>query len=428
MELEHRLKRRLAWQSGRCKAVVGRNGSLGSTLAGDRGSHASSDDGTCQQGFNDQICEFFAQATVQDVVRLLRLFSPDISEEALSSDVHSIVYSAALLHSLDQSFVDALHRLIPRDREEWMASDVESHVAVRKARLSFLRRVILGKLSAWRSRAMLVLSSRSDALTRIVWSLSNHEVMISASTGAVIIGTAGGLLGMLGGVVLGGAVGTIHAPLTAGLSVPVACAAGGSLGAAGGAAAGTVAGLMTGTAVGSAAHAYGAEIKDVAFVLQEFAHERCAKALTRIAGATRTAKCTTDGLAHGFIRGACGIVADRQMQAAVETAVPLAVLVGASAGITGLMAGSTLGAILGAAPALFTLGLSIPAGAALGGGAGLCVASTVGGAIGFVGGGAVGYTTYAPQQEAHVSSGHGTGLRPLRSTVNRLAGSAWEVS
>ena len=57
----------------------------------------------------------------------------------------------------------------------------------------------------------------------------------------------------------------------------------------------------------------------------------------------------------------------------------------------GLASGSMAGAVVGLVPALFTFGLSIPIGAVLGGGAGLCVGTAVGGTSGLVVGGAAGY-------------------------------------
>jgi hypothetical protein len=64
---------------------------------------------------------------------------------------------------------------------------------------------------------------------------------------------------------------------------------------------------------------------------------------------------------------------------------------GASGGATGFVTGGAVGAALGLVPAVFTFGLSIPIGAAIGSGTGLCVGAVTGGTVGFVGGGAAGY-------------------------------------
>jgi len=71
-----------------------------------------------------------------------------------------------------------------------------------------------------------------------------------------------------------------------------------------------------------------------------------------------------------------------------------AVTLGAGGGFMGLTAGAGVGAAVGVLPALFTFGLSIPIGAFIGGGTGLCVGTAVGGGAGFVGGGAAGHYGY----------------------------------
>merc|ERR1712151_2137 len=64
-------------------------------------------------------------------------------------------------------------------------------------------------------------------------------------------------------------------------------------------------------------------------------------------------------------------------------AVAGAVVGGAATGTFGTVAGAAVGIV----PAIFTFGLSIPAGALVGG----CVGTAVGGSVGAVGGGALGY-------------------------------------
>jgi len=68
-----------------------------------------------------------------------------------------------------------------------------------------------------------------------------------------------------------------------------------------------------------------------------------------------------------------------------------AVAMGTTGGAMGLVSGSMAGAVVGLPLAIFTFGLSIPIGASLGGGAGLCVGTAVGGTTGLVAGGAAGY-------------------------------------
>merc|ERR1712217_236784 len=65
----------------------------------------------------------------------------------------------------------------------------------------------------------------------------------------------------------------------------------------------------------------------------------------------------------------------------------------------GLATGAVAGGVVGILPALFTFGLSIPVFAVIGGSAGLCVGTAVGGTTGAVGGGAVGYGVYTKRAE-----------------------------
>merc|ERR1712241_673168 len=76
-----------------------------------------------------------------------------------------------------------------------------------------------------------------------------------------------------------------------------------------------------------------------------------------------------------------------------------AVSLGAGGGIAGLVSGGAVGAACGIVPAIFTFGLSIPIGAAIGAGTGLVVGTAVGGTAGLVGGGATGYCAYSKREE-----------------------------
>merc|ERR1712176_292426 len=71
-------------------------------------------------------------------------------------------------------------------------------------------------------------------------------------------------------------------------------------------------------------------------------------------------------------------------------AVAGAVVGGAATGTFGAVAGAAVGIV----PAIFTFGLSIPAGAVVGG----CVGTAVGGSVGAVGGGALGYCGFTHRE------------------------------
>jgi len=77
---------------------------------------------------------------------------------------------------------------------------------------------------------------------------------------------------------------------------------------------------------------------------------------------------------------------------AIVSAASGAIVLGATGGTTGLFAGGAIGAILGVAPAFVTFGLSIPFGAMMGGGTGLCLGTAAGSTAGFISGGALGYS------------------------------------
>merc|ERR1712072_1029567 len=92
-------------------------------------------------------------------------------------------------------------------------------------------------------------------------------------------------------------------------------------------------------------------------------------------------------------------VTDKQVQVTAASALGGAAALGASGGATGLVTGGAFGAACGAVPAIFTFGLSIPIGAAVGGAAGLCMGTVAGGTVGLVGGGAAGRSAHQHRAE-----------------------------
>jgi len=99
------------------------------------------------------------------------------------------------------------------------------------------------------------------------------------------------------------------------------------------------------------------------------------------------------------------VAKDSKFQATAAGAVGGAATLGATGGATGLAAGSTIGAVVGLVPAIFTFGLSIPIGAAIGGSAGLVVGTAVGSTAGLVGGGAAGYGIHAKKDDIRQGAG-----------------------
>merc|ERR550534_1393663 len=90
---------------------------------------------------------------------------------------------------------------------------------------------------------------------------------------------------------------------------------------------------------------------------------------------------------------------DPKVQVTAAAAAGGAVSLGAGGGVAGLTGGGAIGAACGIVPAIFTFGLSIPIGAAIGAGTGLVVGTAVGGTAGLVGGGATGYGAYKKRKE-----------------------------
>jgi hypothetical protein len=93
------------------------------------------------------------------------------------------------------------------------------------------------------------------------------------------------------------------------------------------------------------------------------------------------------------------IATNRRLQVAAASAAGGAVAVGAGGGAVGFASGGVAGGAVGSAFALFTFGLSIPVGAAIGASAGFCMGAATGATAGFIGGGAAGYKLYGKEGE-----------------------------
>jgi hypothetical protein len=89
--------------------------------------------------------------------------------------------------------------------------------------------------------------------------------------------------------------------------------------------------------------------------------------------------------------GTKSIAVDPNARVTAVSALGGATVMGAGGGAAGLVAGGTVGAACGVPLSLFTFGLSIPVGAAVGSAAGLCAGAITGGTAGLVGGGAAGH-------------------------------------
>merc|ERR1719414_586018 len=93
------------------------------------------------------------------------------------------------------------------------------------------------------------------------------------------------------------------------------------------------------------------------------------------------------------------LVASKSFQATAASAAGGATMLGAGGGAAGLAVGGVTGVLAGLPFALFTFGLSVPAGAVFGGSAGLAMGAATGASIGAVGGGVAGFGAYSKRDD-----------------------------
>jgi len=254
-------------------------------------------------------------------------------------------------------------------------------------------------------------------------------VSISACGGAITLGATGGCVGATTGTLVGGAVGVVPALFTFGLSIPTCAIAGGAVGGATGAAAGAGTGFIGGGISGKVAYAYRVEIKqNTVFVKAKVveissdatakARDKKQKAQAAIMNCVRTIQTKTIEAKDQARKKVSDFSTEtRKVVCSPEFKVTAASAAGGCVvgGTTGFATGATFGAAIGVVPALFTLGLSIPVGAVIGGGIG----ATTGGSVGFGAGGAVGYGAYTKRKEIQDTAS---------SVKNYLVGKAKDAS
>merc|ERR1711862_636876 len=108
----------------------------------------------------------------------------------------------------------------------------------------------------------------------------------------------------------------------------------------------------------------------------------------------QSARATNENAEQSYCTRVREAAKDPNVRKIAASTVGGAAVVGSAGGV-GLGAGTVVGAAVGVVPALFTFGLSIPVGAAIGGGIGL----VTGGSVGAVGGGALGFAGYTYKNE-----------------------------
>jgi len=245
---------------------------------------------------------------------------------------------------------------------------------------------------------------RSESI-KIIKDPSFQTCTMSTAGGAVTLGTVGGAFGLATGVVVGAGAGIVPALLTFGLSIPAGAVVGGGVGLC----AGTVVGGSTGGTAGFGAYKYRVEIhnglifvKTKALSGAELAKSKTTNSIVfvkneSVAAFSCVQKKTHDGLTMVKKRSADaadGVKAKSQEAFQLVTTTRAGITAtgvaagGALGGVAGASVGTIVGAALGVVPALFTFGLSIPIGAAVG----LCAGTVTGGGVGAVSGGATAYS------------------------------------
>lgn len=255
---------------------------------------------------------------------------------------------------------------------------------------------------------MHLMQLKTQAVTRVK-DPQFQTLTLSTAGGAVTLSCVGGAFGLASGIVVGSAGGIIPALLTFGLSVPVGAICGGGTGLVLGA--GT--GALSGSLVGYEIYVYRDQLKDGIFHAKTKAIDTAHVAKVKVcdvAGSTRQQLVDGTTLAKAkachalnFTKTKVGEVASSASTNAIAVGKdPTFQVTSASAvagGVFGGVVGSTVGTVTGGAigliPAVFTFGLSIPVGAAMG----LCTGALAGSTTGVVGGGAVGYGGFTHRKE-----------------------------
>lgn len=381
-----------------------------------------------------------AEASVMEMVMILKSFDPEISWEKLSNDIYSIIHSDAVVEHLNLPLKNGMRAFVPSNRTMWFSADVENHIRAKRLYMWLIHQWLWEIL-----RKGVTLFPEATADIDIDEALA--AALTPAGGGAVVLSAICGAAGMVAGSITGLIVGAVPAPLTFGLSLPIGATVGGGLGSFGGAAAGATVGFCGGAATGVAVYIHREDsgcslppLRDA--VLSTISNTRtraqetiaylkvsaidsfdgsCAQVVdiaSRVAETASTVKQASKQKAIQIGSSLPGLPQDHSSHAILAAATGGAIAVGASAGSAGAVAGGTLGAAFGTVPALFTFGMSIPLGAAVGSSIGLCAGVVTGGTVGFWGGGGAGAGCIALSKQQHI----GACISCARETANSVAG------
>lgn len=269
-----------------------------------------------------------------------------------------------------------------------LAQDVKSYVYVTTATIVSMPGRVSKVVHNPKIHAVLLEEEDPEALAAVV--SGTGAALCLGSIGVVVGSSLGGISGLVLGIPL--------VFFTLGLSVPVGVVIGSMSGLCGGLALGSSVGFVGGAASGCFIAHYRIEIRNTANGLVarvDYAYDKLVRQPTlKMKSATRSI-CDKTSKATAYTKeGVASLMSSRHAQVTAAGAAAGATALGTAGATGGLVAGGVSGAALGVPLALFTFGLSIPAGAVVGGGIGLCTGAAAGGATGLVGGGAAGYAGY----------------------------------
>jgi len=174
----------------------------------------------------------FADAAASEIVALLRSFNPELEEDDLSHDVHSIIHTQSVVGRLSTPMLAALRSFVPLKRGDWLARDIERHLFRQRRR----------QQSVWR-KALAMLRRRGRSVAK---DGQLRATALGVAAGAALGGSGAGALGLVAGGSFGAVCGLLPALVTFGVSVPTGAILGGTTGLVTGAAAGGAAGAVGG--------------------------------------------------------------------------------------------------------------------------------------------------------------------------------------
>jgi len=230
--------------------------------------------------------------------------------------------------------------------------------------------------------------------------------VVAGTGGALCLGSVGAVIGVTVGAAVGLCVGAVPALFTLGLSLPLGALLGGSGGLLAGAFTGSSAGFVGGATSGTFLAYFRSEIRlAVVFVsakVYDVYHVIVVRPTNAVKAANRKVR---DGVhvSTAYTQEKARATADfvktaasnRHVQVSTAGAGFGAAALGTAGAASGACVGGTVGALVGLVPAVFTFGLSIPIGAAVGGSTGLFVGGAAGCSLGFAGGGSVAFLAYS---------------------------------